>query len=177
MQAGTELYVAAIVAAVTSAIAIVAFVVMIVNDIRYHRQDTYRFDSLDKEAGGLNARHDRATTEHDRLSTEHDRLSTEHKDLRERLEKIYLNQENDKAAREAASKIMPKESKLVDLISEIYENHKQLIARNAELEQEVKQLRRQLLNYMQEQPGQEGDWKLDDILGYESEGDEDEREM
>ena len=33
------------------------------------------------------------------------------------------------------------------------------------------------MNYMQEQPGQEGDWKLDDILGYESEGDEDEREM
>ena len=97
--------------------------------------------------------------------------------MRERLEKIYLNQEKDKSAREAASKIMPKESKLVDLISEIYENHKQLIARNAELEQEVKQLRRQLLNYMQEQPGQEGDWKLDDILGYESEGDEDEREM
>lgn len=184
MQAGTELYVAAVVAAVTSAITIVAFVVMIVNDIRYHRQDVYRFDSLDKEAGGLNARHDRATEEHDgltrehdRLTREHDRLSTEHNDLRERLEKIYLNQEKDKSAREAASKIMPKESKLVDLISEIYENHKQLIARNAELEQEVKQLRRQLLNYMQEQPGKEGDWKLDDILGYEPEGDEDEREM
>lgn len=170
MQAGTELYVAVVVAAVTSAITIIAFVVMIVNDIRYHRQDVYRFDSLDKEAGGLNAQHVRATEERKGLSTEHN-------DLRERLEKIYLNQEKDKSAREAASKIMPKESKLVDLISEIYENHKQLIARNAELEQEVKQLRRQLLNYMQEQPGQEGDWKLDDILGYEPEGDEDEWEM
>ena len=34
MQAGTELYVAVVVAAVTSAITIIAFVGMIVNDIR-----------------------------------------------------------------------------------------------------------------------------------------------
>ena len=84
MQAGTELYVAVVVAAVTSAITIIAFVVMIVNDIRYHRQDVYRFDSLDKEAGGLNAQHVGATEERKGLSTEHN-------DLRERLEKIYLN--------------------------------------------------------------------------------------
>ena len=185
MQVGTELYVAVLVAAVTSTISIVGFIVMIVNDIRYHRQDVYRFDSLDKEAGGLNARHDRATTEHDRLSTQHDRLSaehgrlsTEHNNLKERLEKIYLNQEKDKAAREAAGKTMPEERRLVDLVSEIYEHHNQLMKRNIELENEVIQLKLQLNQYIQSKkaPTQESGWDLDDISGYGADRDDEEWE-
>lgn len=192
MQVGTELYVAVLVVAVTSTISIVGFIVMIVNDIRYHRQDVYRFDFLDKEAGGLNARHDRATTEHDglstqhdrlsaehgRLSTEHDRLSTEHNNLKERLEKIYLNQEKDKAAREAAGKTMPEESKLVDLVSEIYEHHNQLMKRNIELENEVIQLKLQLNQYIQSKkaPTQESSWDLEDISGYGADRDDEEWE-
>lgn len=132
---------------------------------------------------------------HKDLSGEHKNLSREHKELSDkisatqdklgdRLDLIYLNQEKDKSAREAAGKTMPKESNLVDLIGAIYENHKQLIARNAELEQEVKmlknqtkQLKNELLQCMQEQTEQPNGWNLDDISGYESKRDDDEWEL
>ena len=122
-----EIRVYLMVLAVTFSISVVSFIVLIVNDIRFHRQDQKEFENLEKSAAGLNSRHDRATVERDRmskehdhlsnqlsyerdhlsnrLSTEHDRLSTEHDQIKEKLNNIYTNQETEKAAREAYGKV------------------------------------------------------------------------
>ncbi len=52
-----------VVVAVTFSISFVSFVVMIVNDIRFHRKDQKEFENLEKSAAGLNSRHDRATVD------------------------------------------------------------------------------------------------------------------
>lgn len=142
---GLEVYWGVGVSIIAFLVSVISFVVMIINDSRHHKQDTYRFDVLDKGDDRLSGEHNRLSGEHDKLSGEHDRLSGEHDKLKEQLNKIYLNQETDKAAREAAGKSIPDESKLIQLVNKIYENHNQLLKRNAELEMEIKQLKLQIL--------------------------------
>lgn len=160
---GLEVYWGIGVSIIAFLVSVISFVVMIINDSRHHKQDTYRFDSLDKgndrlngehdrlsgEHGRLSGEHDRLSGEHNKLSREHDKLSAEHDRLQEKLNEIYINQETDKAAREAAGKSMPEESKLLQLITKIYENHNQLLKRNTELEIEVNQLKLQIIQLTQ----------------------------
>ena len=136
-----------VVVAVTFSISFVSFVVMIVNDIRFHRKDQKEFENLEKSAAGLNSRHDRATVERDRmskehdhlsnqLSYEHDRLSTEHDQIKEKLNNIYTNQETEKAAREAYGKVIPEGDTFKHMADAIYMH-------SVQLQQEVNALKNQ----------------------------------
>lgn len=113
-----------------------------------------RFNQLREDGKGilqkndkLSSEHDKLSSEHDKLSSEHNKLSSEHESLKEELYKIYLNQETDKAAREAAGKYMPEEGKLIDLVKIVYKNHEKLIRRNAELSMKVQKLEQELQQY------------------------------
>lgn len=81
------------------------------------------------------------------ISQKADKLSSEHVRLQEELGKIYLNQEREKAVRDATSRQIPEEGKLLDLVKMVYDNHTKLVKRNAELVLEVKQLREELEQY------------------------------
>lgn len=170
-----------VVVAVTFSISFVSFVVMIVNDIRFHRKDQKEFENLEKSAAGLNSRHDRATVERDRMSTEHDHLSKqlsyEHDQIKEKLNNIYTNQETEKAAREAAGKSMPEESKMLNMMNQIYNRHTALMNENMELQKEnkrlrveIEQLRSRKIDYTQDP-----DWEDIDIPEDSREDDEWER--
>ena len=58
-----------------------------------------------------------------------------------------MNQEREKAVRDATSRQIPEEGKLLDLVKMVYDNHTKLVKRNAELVLEVKQLREELEQY------------------------------
>ena len=131
-----------VVVAVTFSISFVSFVVMIVNDIRFHRKDQKEFENLEKSAAGLNSRHDRATVERDRMSTEHDHLSKqlsyEHDQIKEKLNNIYTNQETEKAAREAYGKVIPEGDTFKHMADAIYMH-------SVQLQQEVNTLKNQII--------------------------------
>lgn len=144
-----EIRVYLMVLAVTFSISVVSFIVLIVNDIRFHRQDQKQFEILDKSADGLNSRHDRATVERDRmskehdhlsnqLSYEHDRLSKEHDQIKEKLNNIYTNQETEKAAREAYGKVIPEGDTFKHMADAIYMH-------SVQLQQEVNTLKNQII--------------------------------
>ena len=76
-----------------------------------------------------------------------ERLSAEHNGLREELYKIHMNQETEKAARNAATKAIPEEGKLLDLVKVVFQHHMELTEKNAELMQEVMQLKKELALY------------------------------
>lgn len=120
-----------VVVAVTFSISFVSFVVMIVNDIRFHRKDQKEFENLEKSAAGLNSRHDRATVERDRMSTEHDQI-------KEKLNNIYTNQETEKAAREAYGKVIPEGDTFKHMADAIYMH-------SVQLQQEVNTLKNQII--------------------------------
>ncbi len=106
------------------------------------------------------------------LSQKSDKLSAEHDKLKEDLFKIYLNQEKEKTAREAAAKQMPEEGKLLDLVKMVYDNHTKLIERNKELMMEVSMLKTELAQYRQNY--QQEDMELSE---YEMVPDDQEMEM
>jgi len=106
------------------------------------------------------------------LSQKSDKLSAEHDKLKEDLFKIYLNQEKEKIAREAAAKQIPEEGKLLDLVKMVYDNHTKLIERNKELMMEVNRLKTELAQYMQNY--QQEDLELSE---YEMVSDDQEMEM
>ena len=162
-----EIRVYLMVLAVTFSISVVSFIVLIVNDIRFHRQDQKQFEILDKSAASLNSRHDRATVERDRMSTEHDhlsnqlsyehdrlskehdrlsnqlstkhdRLSKEHDQIKEKLNNIYTNQETEKAAREAYGKVIPEGDTFKHMADAIYMH-------SVQLQQEVNTLKNQII--------------------------------
>lgn len=99
-----------------------------------------RFNRLKEETTGL-------ANGHKELSQEHKELSQEHDKLREELYKIYLIQETAKAEKARAGQTIPEESRLKDLVKIVYENHKQLMKQNAELQLEVKTLKAELQKY------------------------------
>lgn len=106
-----------------------------------------RFNQLREDGKGILTKGDKLSSEHDKLSSEHDKLSSEHNGLKEELYKIYMNQEKEKAAREAAAKYMPEEGKLVDLVRMVYNNNEKLMMRNAELSEKVRKLEKELQRY------------------------------
>ena len=134
-----------VVVAVTFSISFVSFVVMIVNDIRFHRKDQKEFENLEKSAAGLNSRHDRATVERDRMSTEHDQI-------KEKLNNIYTNQETEKAAREAYGKVIPEGDTFKHMADAIYMHSVQLQQevntlknQNTQLENQNRDLKQQII--------------------------------
>lgn len=150
---GLEVYWGIGVSIIAFLVSIISFVVMIINDSRHHKQDTYRFDALDKGDDRLSGEHDRLSGEHNRLSGEHDKLSGEHD---------KLSGEHDKLSGE--------HDKLREQLNKIYENHNQLLKRNAELEMEVKQLKLQILQmelnpeYTDDLDIEENGFGIDDAL-------------
>lgn len=129
-----EVKVYLVVLTVTFLITCIALVVMIVNDIRFHGKDQKEFEYLEKSTDRLNSRHDRATVERDRLRREHDQI-------KEKLNNIYMNQEMEKETRETAGWLMPEESKMVNMVNQIYNRHTALMNENMELQKENKRLR------------------------------------
>lgn len=183
-----EVKVYLVVLTVTFLITCIALVVMIVNDIRFHRKDQKEFEYLEKSTDRLNSRHDRATverdrlsnqlsTKHDHLSKEHDRLSKEHDQIKEKLNNIYMNQEMEKETRETAGWLMPEESKMVNMVNQICNRHTALMNENMELQKEnkrlrveIEQLRSRKIDYTQDP-----DWEDIDIPEDSREDDEWER--
>lgn len=183
-----EVKVYLVVLTVTFLITCIALVVMIVNDIRFHGKDQKEFEYLEKSTDRLNSRHDRATverdrlsnqlsTKHDHLSKEHDRLSKEHYQIKEKLNNIYMNQEMEKETRETAGRLMPEESKMVNMVNQIYNRHTALMNENMELQKEnkrlrveIEQLRSRKIDYTQDP-----DWEDIDIPEDSREDDEWER--
>lgn len=114
------------------------------------------------------------STEHDHLSKQ---LSYEHDQIKEKLNNIYTNQETEKAAREAAGKSMPEESKMLNMMNQIYNRHTALMNENMELQKEnkrlrveIEQLRSRKIDYTQDP-----DWEDIDIPEDSREDDEWER--
>lgn len=124
-----------------------------------------RYNQIREDSKGLSQKSDKLSAEHDKLSSEHDKL-------KEDLFKIYLNQEKEKTAREAAAKQMPEEGKLLDLVKMVYDNHTKLIERNKELMMEVSMLKTELAQYRQNY--QQEDMELSE---YEMVPDDQEMEM
>lgn len=151
MVNNAEVYVYIIVAAVSFLITAVSLIVMIVNDIRYHRQDTYRFDALDKGNDHLNARHDRSSTEHDRLSSEHDKLernlSEKLHDIDERQnvlkDKIFAYISKEDGRKESMASILPQQD-VLSQIQLLYDKILALSDENSKLKYQNQQLQKKL---------------------------------
>lgn len=153
-----EVKVYLVVLTVTFLITCIALVVMIVNDIRFHGKDQKEFEYLEKSTDRLNSRHDRATVERDRLRREHDQI-------KEKLNNIYMNQEMEKETRETAGWLMPEESKMVNMVNQIYNRHTALMNENMELQKENKRLRMEIeqLRSRKIDYTQDPDWEDIDI--------------
>ncbi|MCI8507293.1 MAG: hypothetical protein HFJ06_01830 [Lachnospiraceae bacterium] len=145
----TSIYI--MVAIVTFAVAAVSFIVMIVNDIRIHKQDTYRFDGLDKGSDRLSAGHDRLSSEHDRLSSEHEKLG---RDLSEKIHDIGMRQEvlkdkvfdyisREDGRKEKMAAILP-EQEVLSQIQLLYDKILSLKDENTKLKYQNQKLQKEL---------------------------------
>lgn len=74
---------------------------------------------------------------HAGLSNGHEKLSGEHGQIRDDLQKIYVNQEKEIAARQMMEKNLPDESGLLKTVEIVYGNHEKLLERIEKLNRKV----------------------------------------
>ncbi len=178
MDGNVDTYIYIMVAIVTFVVAAVSFIVMIVNDIRIHKQDTYRFDGVDKGTDRLSSGHDRLSSEHDKLSSEHDKLG---RDLSEKIYDIGMRQEvmkdkvfeyisREDGRKEKMAVILPEQEVLsqiqvlYDKILALNDENTRLKYENQKLRKELNHMRNDALNKKQEQ------YETDQMMDYEDFG-------
>lgn len=157
-----------------------SFIVMIINDIRFHRQDTHRFDDLDKGNERLEKKHDESSEERNRLSSEHDKLGKHIDKLYERQEVLkdkvfeYINKEDGR--RENLAAILPQQ----DVLSQIQLLYDKILTLSDE-NTKLKYLNQQLqdkLNHMQEAVSEKArEYEIDDMDLFEDSPDQDDWEQ
>lgn len=98
----------------------------------------YKLDLL------LGDKHNQLREDEARILQSGDKLSQEHDKLKDILDKMFMNQEMEKASRSASGKYIPDEGKLVDLVQIVYHNHEKLIQENRELYAELSRLRAEM---------------------------------
>lgn len=184
MDSNVEAFAYIIVGVVAFLITAVAFIVMIINDIRFHRQDTHRFDDLDKGDERLEARHDKSSKEHDRLSSEHDKLE---RNLGEKLRDIgtrqdvlkdkvfeYISKEDGR--RENFAAILPQQD-VLSQVQLLYDKILALSDENTKLKYQNLQLQNKLSLMKEAVQGQDQEYEIDDMDLFEESPDMDDWEQ
>lgn len=180
MDSSVEAFAYIIVGIVAFLITAVSFIVMIINDIRFHRQDTHRFDDLDKGNERLEKKHDESTEERNRLSSEHDKLGKHIDKLYERQEVLkdkvfeYINKEDGR--RENLAAILPQQD-VLSQIQLLYDKILTLSDENTKLKYQNQQLQDKL-NHMQKAVSEKDrEYEIDDMDLFEESPDQDDWEQ
>lgn len=180
MDSNVESFAYIIVGVVAFLITAVSFIVMIINDIRFHRQDTHRFDDLDKESERLEARHDKSSQEHDRLSSEHDKLE---RNLSEKLRDMGMRQDvlkdkvfeyisKEDGRRENLAAILPQQD-VISQIQLLYDKILALSDENTKLKYQNRQLHNKLIHMQEAVSEKDHEYEIDDMDIFEDSPDDD----